>query len=113
MNVVTVSILTHDIAGIGQWPKTQAIKKINKIVVYAGSIVDSVRVTYQVENAPAPVTVQHGGNGGFEALSFEIGGRTYILASKFFVYPRNYLNYSRRKAHCRLWFPACETRPLR
>ncbi|KAH9062371.1 hypothetical protein EDB87DRAFT_1606767 [Lactarius vividus] len=71
---------------IGQWPKTQAIKRITRISVFAGGIVDSLRITYQVENAPAPITVQHGGPGGAEALSFEIGGNIFCYSYKFFLF---------------------------
>ncbi|KAH9162474.1 hypothetical protein EDB89DRAFT_2079661 [Lactarius sanguifluus] len=53
---------------VGQWPKTQAIKRITRIAVFAGGIVDSLRITYQVDNVPTPITVQHGGPGGAEAL---------------------------------------------
>jgi hypothetical protein len=84
------------LAGVGQWPKTQAIKKISKIAVYAGDIVDSVRITYQVENAPTPITVQHGGPGGAQAISFEIGGNMLFSGVQIFVHPRtrNSFNYS-------------------
>ncbi|KAH9062375.1 hypothetical protein EDB87DRAFT_1606781 [Lactarius vividus] len=64
---------------VGQWPKTQAIKKITNVVVYTGDIVDSVRVTYDLENA-SPVTVQHGGNGGIPSLSFAIGADEKLIA---------------------------------
>ncbi|KAI9453130.1 hypothetical protein BJY52DRAFT_1399707 [Lactarius psammicola] len=66
--------------GVGQWPKTQAIKKITRIAVWAGGIVDSMRVTYQVENVPSPITVQHGGPGGAEVLSFDIGVDEKLIA---------------------------------
>ncbi|KAH9062373.1 hypothetical protein EDB87DRAFT_1606776 [Lactarius vividus] len=56
---------------VGQWPKTQAIKKITNVVVYTGDIVDS--------NA-SPVTVQHGGNGGIPSLSFAIGADEKLIA---------------------------------
>ncbi|KAH9035189.1 hypothetical protein EDB85DRAFT_2143847 [Lactarius pseudohatsudake] len=66
--------------GVGQWPKTQAIKRITRIVIFSGGIVDSLRITYQVENVPAPITVQHGGPGGAEALNFEIGSDEKLVA---------------------------------
>ncbi|KAH9008098.1 hypothetical protein EDB83DRAFT_2323412 [Lactarius deliciosus] len=74
---------------VGQWPKTQAIKKINSIVVYTGDVVDSLRITYDVENngVISPVTVRHGGTGGSQTLSFNIGGNTYLLVSKFLFTP--------------------------
>ncbi|KAH9172573.1 hypothetical protein EDB89DRAFT_1964991 [Lactarius sanguifluus] len=68
------------LAGVGQWPKTQAIKRITRIAVFSGGIVDSLRITYQVENVPAPITVQHGGPGGTEALNFEIGSDEKLVA---------------------------------
>jgi len=65
---------------VGQWPKTQAIKKITKIVVFAGDIVDSFRITYQVANSPTPITIQHGGPGGVQALSLDIGANEDLIA---------------------------------
>ena len=84
------------LAGVGQWPKTQAIKKISKIVVHAGEIVDSVRITYQVENAPTPITVQHGGTGGSQAISFEIGGKILFFGVQIIIHPRTrkFFNHS-------------------
>ncbi|KAH8985675.1 hypothetical protein EDB92DRAFT_1343221 [Lactarius akahatsu] len=70
--------------GVGQWPKTQAIKRITRIAVFAGGIVDSLRITYQVENVPAPITVQHGGPGGAEALNFELGCNVFLFFVNFF-----------------------------
>ena len=59
-----------------------------------------------MENAPTPITVQHGGTGGTQALSFDIGGNIYIFGALIFVHPRILeLSHSRRKTHCRLWFP--------
>ncbi|KAH9070956.1 hypothetical protein EDB83DRAFT_2517527 [Lactarius deliciosus] len=67
---------------VGQWPKTQAIKKINSIVVYSGEVIDSLRITYDVENngVISPVTVRHGGTGGSQTLSFNIGADDKLLA---------------------------------
>ncbi|KAH9164893.1 hypothetical protein EDB89DRAFT_2138100 [Lactarius sanguifluus] len=72
---------------VGQWPKTQAIKKITNVVVYTGDIVDSVRITYDVENGGviSPVTVQHGGNGGIPSLTFAIGGIALLTADEKLV----------------------------
>ncbi|KAH9044182.1 hypothetical protein EDB84DRAFT_1436081 [Lactarius hengduanensis] len=71
-----------DLTSIGQWPKTQAIKKITNVVVYTGDIIDSVRITYDVENAGviSPVTVQHGGNGGIPSLTFAVGADEKLIA---------------------------------
>ncbi|KAH9037092.1 hypothetical protein EDB85DRAFT_1938008 [Lactarius pseudohatsudake] len=71
-----------DLTTIGQWPKTQAIKKITNVVVYTGDIIDSVRITYDVENAGviSPVTVQHGGNGGIPSLTFAVGADEKLIA---------------------------------
>jgi len=66
--------------GVGQWPKTLAIKNITKITVFAGTIIDSLRVTYQVEAPTLPITVQHGGPGGAEALTFDIGIDEKLIA---------------------------------
>lgn len=66
--------------GVGQWPRTQAIKRITRIVVFAGGIIDSVRITYQVENAAGPITIQHGGPGGAEALNFELTADDKLVA---------------------------------
>lgn len=65
---------------VGQWPKTQAIKKITKIAVFTGNIIDSMRITYQLENSATPVTIQHGGPGGVQALSFDIGANEELIA---------------------------------
>ncbi|KAH9162472.1 hypothetical protein EDB89DRAFT_1911799 [Lactarius sanguifluus] len=72
---------------IGQWPKTQAIKKITNVVVYTGDIVDSVRITYDVKNGGiiSPVTVQHGGNGGIPSLTFAVGGIALLTADEKLV----------------------------
>ncbi|KAH8997702.1 hypothetical protein EDB86DRAFT_2828790 [Lactarius hatsudake] len=69
---------------VGQWPKTQAIKKITNVVVYTGDIIDSVRITYDVENGGviSPVTVQHGGNGGIPSLTFAVGGIASLTADE-------------------------------
>ncbi len=77
------------LANVGQWPKTQAIKKISNIVVYTGDIVDSVRITYDVENSGvvSPVTVQHGGNGGTPTLTFDIGGNILSFGVQFLFTP--------------------------
>lgn len=59
---------------------------MSKIVVYGGGIIDSVRITYNVENAPTPLTVQHGGPGGHEVLSFDIAGNILcFLALSWFT----------------------------
>ncbi|KAH8980542.1 hypothetical protein EDB92DRAFT_1953900 [Lactarius akahatsu] len=74
---------------VGKWPKTQAIRAITNIVVYTGEIIDSVRITYAVENGGvvSPVTVQHGGNSGSPTLTFGVSGNAYFLMSKFLFTP--------------------------
>ena len=49
--------------------------------MFGGGIIDSMRITYQLQNTPTPVTVQHGGPGGTEMLNFAIGGNvvTFVL----------------------------------
>ena len=64
---------------------------MSKIAVHAGGIIDSMRITYQAENAPTPITVQHGGLGGSEVLSFDIGGSIFYFLAPFFVHLRNYI----------------------
>ncbi|KAF8259495.1 hypothetical protein EI94DRAFT_1813248 [Lactarius quietus] len=59
---------------------TPAKKKITKIVVHGGNIIDSVKITYKEENSLAPVTVLHGGPGGGEMLSFDISASEKLLA---------------------------------
>jgi hypothetical protein len=58
---------------VGQWPRPNTIRRIIRIVVYAGNIIDSVRITYETIGAPATVT--HGGAGGQETLSFDLDGK--------------------------------------
>ncbi|KAN0128445.1 hypothetical protein V8E53_013744 [Lactarius tabidus] len=65
---------------VGQWPKTQAIKKISSIAVFTGDVIDSMRITYQLVNSPTPITIQHGGAGGVQALSFDIGANEKLIA---------------------------------
>jgi len=65
---------------IGESTDNPAAKRITKIVVYAGGVVDSVRITYKVEGAPVPITVQHGGPGGGEVLSFDMSADDKLLA---------------------------------
>jgi len=76
--------------GVGQWPKLLAIKDILKITVFAGTIIDSLRVTYQVETPTPPITVQHGGPGGVEALTFDIKADEKLIA----IYGANLLHPS-------------------
>ncbi|KAH8986044.1 hypothetical protein EDB86DRAFT_3105466 [Lactarius hatsudake] len=66
---------------VGQWPKTQAIRAITNVVVYTGDIIDSVRITYAVENGGvvSPVTSQHGGNSGSPTLTFAVSADEKIL----------------------------------
>ena len=69
---------------VGQWPRANTIRRIIKVVVYAGNIIDSVRITYETIGAPATVT--HGGNGGQESLSFTLDGEFicfWVLVFKF------------------------------
>jgi hypothetical protein len=84
-SITTLSPRTS--ANVGQWPKTQAIKKITKIAVFTGNIIDSMRITYQLENSATPVTIQHGGPGGVQALSFDIGGNILFLMHNFLFTP--------------------------
>src|SRR5712691_5523830 len=74
----------HILANIGQWPKDQAIRRIARIAVYSGTIIDSIRITYEMKgDGPIrAITVQHGGSGGGEYLNIELAGKfrvNYIL----------------------------------
>jgi hypothetical protein len=53
---------------------------MSKIAVHAGGIIDSLRITYKVDNSPTPLTVQHGGPGGVEVLSFDISADEKLVA---------------------------------
>ncbi|KAN0135482.1 hypothetical protein V8E53_006761 [Lactarius tabidus] len=64
---------------VGQWPRVQAIQKITRIVVYSGDIIDSIRVTYLLANSSTP-TIQHGGPGGKQNLTFDIGANEKLIA---------------------------------
>jgi hypothetical protein len=57
---------------------------MSKIAVHAGGIIDSLRITYKVDNSPTPLTVQHGGPGGVEVLSFDISGNILCFMVLFF-----------------------------
>jgi hypothetical protein len=46
-----------------------------------------MRITYQLVNSPTPITIQHGGAGGVQALSFDIGGNTLFLMYNFLFTP--------------------------
>jgi len=67
---------------IGQWPKDQAIRRIARIAVYSGTIIDSVRITYEMKgDGPIrAITVQHGGSGGGESLNIELDERQKLIA---------------------------------
>jgi hypothetical protein len=70
---------------VGEWPKLDNIVKITRIVVYAGAIIDSVRITYQLK-VGGPKTVQHGGNGGKLVLDYTLAGNFYCLqVSKIYL----------------------------
>jgi hypothetical protein len=63
---------------VGEWPKTLAIKRISRIVVYSGDVIDSLRITYELTSGPAK-TIQHGGDGGGMHLDLPIAGNLYFL----------------------------------
>jgi len=64
---------------VGEWPKLDNIVKITRIVVYAGAIIDSVRITYQLK-VGGPKTVQHGGNGGKLVLDYTLNANQKLVA---------------------------------
>ncbi len=97
------NICSRILANVGQWPKDQAIRRISKIVVYTGAIIDSVRITYEMTSGE-PITVQHGGDGGAESLNFELTGNFHFnFGSSKFTHCRN---YRKPKTHRCLWSPA-------
>ena len=106
LRLAVTMLSPHTLANVGQWPKTQAIQKVTKVVVFAGTIIDSMRITYKVVNSATPITIQHGGPGGVQNLSFDIGGNIISLMYNFFVHSRN---HSGPKSHCCLWCSASET----
>ena len=64
---------------MGQWPKDVSIVRITRIVVYAGAIIDSVRITYLLSGPGSPTaTEQHGGNGGVVVLDVTLAGNFYL-----------------------------------
>jgi len=75
-------ICIHILAHVGQWPKTQAIQRIVKIVVYSGAVIDSVRITYKMKSGETK-TVHHGGNAGQESLSIDLAGNLYFIFCGF------------------------------
>jgi len=64
---------------VGEWPKDLAIRRIAKIVVHAGYIVDGVTITYELTNDKT-VTVQHGGTGGGERLNLTLTANQKVIA---------------------------------
>jgi len=67
-----------DLTTIGQWPRPNAIRRITKIAVNTGSVIDSVKITYDTSSGPQTVT--HGGSGGQENLSFVLSASQTITA---------------------------------
>jgi hypothetical protein len=85
------NIYLHVLAEVGQWPKSQAIKRISKIVVHTGAIIDSVRITYLLKNGDE-VLVKHGGDGGTAGETILIGGDfiSFFLGDPTFAHFGNY-----------------------
>jgi hypothetical protein len=79
---------------IGQWPRIQGIKKITRIAIYSGNIIDCMRVTYLLENGSTP-TILHGGSGGNQTLAFDIGANEKLIA----VYGAQLVNATPYGAH--------------
>ena len=100
----------HILAHIGQWPKDQAIRRIARITVYSWTVIDSIRITYEMKgDGPIrAITAQHGGSGGRESLNIELAGKfrvNYILFLdvRSCSPPRD---FRMPKTHRRLWSPA-------
>jgi hypothetical protein len=92
------------LANVGEWPKDLAIRRIAKIVVHAGYIVDGVTITYELTNDKT-VTVQDGGTGGGERLNLTLTGNFlfYFWMSEFCSLP---WDYSKPESYRCLWSPA-------
>lgn len=107
LRLAVTMLSPRTLANVGQWPKTEAIQKITKIVVFAGTIIDSMRITYQIVNSTTPITIQHGGPGGVQNLSFDIGGNILLLVYDFlFTYW-----LQRTKISLLFMVPSCWNRP--
>jgi len=74
----TKGTYVDDLARVGNWPRAQDIKRITKITVYKGAIIDRLVITYQVGDAF--VTVQHGGDTGNVQPDINIGNDEKIVA---------------------------------
>ena len=66
------------LASVGQWPQALAIKRISKIDVCSGDIIDSISITYEMTNG-TEVVQRHGGEGGVPSLSVVLGGNVILL----------------------------------
>jgi len=86
----TKGTYVDDLARVGNWPRAQDIKRITKITVYKGAIIDRLVITYQVGDAF--VTVQHGGDTGNVQPDINIGND--------------------EKNRCRLWYSSPGCKPL-
>ncbi|PPQ97745.1 hypothetical protein CVT26_001777 [Gymnopilus dilepis] len=64
---------------VGQWPQALAIKRISKIDVCSGDIIDSISITYEMTNG-TEVVQRHGGEGGVPSLSVVLGAEEKIVA---------------------------------
>jgi hypothetical protein len=73
-----LSACIHTLEDVGEWPKTLAIKRISRIVVYSGDVIDSLRITYELTSGTAK-TMQHGGDGGGMFLDLPIAGNLYFI----------------------------------
>ena len=54
----------------GKWPRPNEIRRISKIEIWKGNVIDSVRITYETSSGTiGPIT--HGGDGGDPASATE------------------------------------------
>jgi hypothetical protein len=77
-----LALIFIPIAIVGEWPKLDNISRITRIVIYAGSIIDSITFTYLLKtpvNGSTTAVVTHGGKGGKLALDYTLTGNFYFV----------------------------------
>ena len=68
----------HALDDVGEWPNTLATKRISRIVIYSGDVIDSLRITYELTSGAAKI-MQHGGDGGGMFLDLPVAGNLYFV----------------------------------
>ncbi|CAL1706531.1 unnamed protein product [Somion occarium] len=64
---------------VAGWPATQNIRKISKIVVRHGEIVDNIAVTYERTGGLGPDTQSHGGAGGTRVNTINLSESEFLV----------------------------------